>query len=48
MNIHLGRLVHGATHKVLALIGSKKQNLGKESGCAGLRVMGRCYGFRYL
>ena len=48
VHIYLGRCVHAATYKVIALIGGKKQNLGKKTGRTGLRVMGRCYGVRYL
>jgi len=44
VHIHLRRGVHSATHKVIALIGRIKQNLGKEPGSAGLGVVGRCDG----
>ena len=41
---HLRHVVHSATHKVFALIGRSKQNLGEEPGSADLGVVGNCDG----
>ena len=39
MHIYLRRFVFSATHKVVALIGRRKQDLGKEPGSAGLSAV---------